>query len=323
MLHQFLDTIEGNRLVEPGDRILVGISGGADSVCLLDLFRVVAKKWRLELFGVHINHQLRENAARDERFVKELLELWGIPLTLVRVNVTGYARRYKLGVEDAARQLRYKNYYRVAKKLRCNRVALGHNADDNLETIILNLVRGAGLRGLSGIPIRRDIFIRPLLKIGRDAIRDYLRAREINWVEDETNEDVRFRRNLIRQEVVPVLKQLNPALVDTVARSAAIISAEDSFLDFLATRVLEKIAHSEQRQVLIDIKEFNSYNNVLKRRMIKVLVSQIDADATERLIFLMERGKGGKYLLPGGTEVEIRRGVLKVPVFRQRIFDAD
>lgn len=310
-------------MVTPGDRILIGISGGADSVCLLDLFRVVAKKWRFELFGIHINHQLRQNAARDEQFVKELLNLWGIPLTVVRVNVADYARRYKLGIEDAARQLRYKNYYRVAKKLHCNRVALGHNADDNLETVILNLIRGAGLRGLSGIPIRRDIFIRPLLKIGRDAIRDYLRARAIDWVEDETNEDVKFRRNLIRQEVVPVLKRLNPALADTIARSGAIIGAEDSFLDYLATRVLEKIAHFEQRQVSIDIKEFNSYNNVLKRRMVKVLVPQIDVDATERLIFLMERGKGGEYLLTGGIEIEIRRGVLKVPVFRQRIFDAD
>lgn len=310
-------------MVEPGDRILIGISGGADSVCLLDLFRAVAKKWRLELFGIHINHQLRQNAARDERFVKHLLDLWGIPLTVVRVNVTDFARRNKLGVEDAARQLRYKNYDRVAKRLRCNRVALGHNADDNLETIILNLIRGAGLRGLSGIPIRRDIFIRPLLKIRRDAIRDYLRARAIDWVEDETNEDVKFRRNFIRQEVVPVLKRLNPALADTVARTAAIIGAEDSFLDFLATRVLEKIAHPEQRQLLIDINEFNSYNNVLKRRMVKVLLPQIDADATERLIFLTERGKGGEYLLPGGIEVEIRRNVLKVPVFRQRILDAD
>ncbi len=310
-------------MVTPGDRILIGISGGADSVCLLDLFRVVAKKWRFELFGIHINHQLRRNAVRDEQFVKQLLDLWGIPLTVVRVNVPAYARRNKLGVEDAARQLRYKNYYRIAKRLRCNRVALGHNADDNLETIILNLIRGAGLRGLSGIPIRRDIFIRPLLKIRRDAIRDYLRARAIDWVEDETNEDVKFRRNLIRQEVVPVLKRLNPALADTVARSAAIIGVEDSFLDFLATRVLEKIAHSELRQVLIDINEFNSYNTVLKRRMVKVLLPQIDADATDRLIFLMERGKGGEYLLPGGIEVEIRRGVLKVPVFRQRILDAD
>jgi len=323
VLHQFLDTVEQYRLVEPGDRVLVGVSGGADSICLLDLFRVVAKRWRLELCAVHINHQLRQSAERDERFVKGLLESWGVNLSVVKVDVANYAHRHKLGIEEAARALRYQNYYRVAKRLKCNRVALGHNADDNLETVILNLIRGAGLRGLSGIPIRRDIFIRPLLRVRRDAIRNYLRAREINWVEDETNEDVRFRRNMVRQEVVPVLKLINPAVVENVARGTEIIAAEDMFLDFLATRVLEKVTRGVARRVIIDNQEFNSYNDVLKRRMIKVLLPQIDADATERLIFLIERNKGGKYLLTRGVEVEIKRGVTTVPVFRQRNFDAD
>jgi tRNA(Ile)-lysidine synthase len=323
VLHQFLDTVEQYRLVEPGERVLIGVSGGADSICLLDLFRVVAKRWRLELFAVHINHQLRQTAERDERFVKDLLESWGVNLSVVKVDVTNYAYRHKLGIEEAARALRYQRYYRVAKQLKCNRVALGHNADDNLETVILNLIRGAGLRGLSGIPLRRDIFIRPLLRVRRDAIRNYLRAREINWVEDETNEDVRFRRNMVRQEVIPVLKRINPAVVENVARGAAIIAAEDMFLDFLATRVLEKVSRGVARRVIIDNQEFNSYNNVLKRRMIKVLLPQIDADATERLIFLIERNKGGRHQLTQGVEVEIKKGVTTVPVFRQRTFDAD
>jgi len=323
VLHQFLDTVEQYRLVEPGERVLVGVSGGADSICLLDLFRVVAKRWRIELFAVHINHQLRQTAERDERFVKDLLESWGVNLSVVKVDVTNYAHRHKLGIEEAARALRYQKYYQVAKRLKCNRVALGHNADDNLETVILNLIRGAGLRGLSGIPIRRDIFIRPLLRVRRDAIRNYLRAREINWVEDETNEDARFRRNMVRQEVVPVLKRINPAVVENVARGAAIIAAEDMFLDFLATRVLEKVTRGVARRVIIDNQEFNYYNNVLKRRMIKVLLPQIDADATKRLIFLIERNKGGRHQLTRGVEVEIKKGVTTVPVFRQRTFDAD
>lgn len=299
----------------------MGISGGADSVCLTDLLRVVAPKWQLKLFGVHINHRLRSSAEQEERFVRDLLKAWGIKLIVVRVDVAGYAQRHRFSIEEAARQLRYETYRRVAKKQRCDRVALGHNADDNLETVILNLTRGAGLRGLAGIPIRREIFVRPLLRVRREAIREYLRAREVRWVEDETNQDVRFRRNLIRQEVVPVLKRLNPAVVDNVARGSAILAAEDMFLDFLATRVLERIARREKELVLIDSQEFNSYNNILKRRMIKVLLPQIDADTTERLIFLIQRNRGGKYLLQGDVEVEIKKGVLTVPVFQQRMVD--
>lgn len=321
VLHQFLDTVEKYRLINKKDRVLVGVSGGADSVCLMDLLRVVAAKWQLKLFGVHINHRLRSSAEQDERFVRDLLKAWRIKLTVVRVDVAGYAQRHRFSIEEAARRLRYETYRRVAKKQRCNRVALGHNADDNLETVILNLTRGAGLRGLAGIPICREIFVRPLLRVRREAIREYLRAREVSWVEDETNQDVRFRRNLIRQEVVPVLKRLNPAVVDNVARGSAILAAEDRFLDFLATRVLKRIARRVTELVLIDSQEFNSYNNILKRRMIKVLLPQIDADTTERLIFLIQRNRGGKYLLQGNVEVEIKKGVLTVPVFQQRMID--
>lgn len=321
VLHQFLDTVEKYRLINKKDRVLVGVSGGADSVCLTDLLRVVAPKWQLKLFGVHINHRLRSSAEQDERFVRNLLKAWGIKLIVVRVDVAGYLQRHRFSIEEAARRLRYETYRRVAKKQRCNRVALGHNADDNLETVILNLTRGAGLRGLAGIPICREIFVRPLLRVRREAIREYLRAREVSWVEDETNQDVRFRRNLIRQEVVPVLKRLNPAVVDNVARGSAILAAEDMFLDFLATRVLERIARRETELVLIDSQEFNSYNDALKRRMIKVLLPQIDADTTERLIFLIQRNRGGKYLLRGNVEVEIKKGVLTVPVFQQMMVD--
>ncbi|MGQ9678485.1 MAG: tRNA lysidine(34) synthetase TilS [bacterium] len=318
VFHQFLDTVEQFRLINKEERVLIGVSGGADSVCLTDLLKAVARKWRLKLFAIHINHHLRSSAERDEEFVKDLFKRWGIKLTVVRVDVAGYAQRCSLGIEEAARQLRYETYRRMAKRLRCDRVALGHNADDNLETVILNLTRGAGLRGLAGIPIRRDIFVRPLLRVKREAIREYLRAREMRWVEDETNQDVRYRRNLIRQKIVPELKRLNPVVAENVAKLSAILAAEDKFLDFLATRVLERIACFDKEQVLIDNRKINSYNIVLKRRMIKVLLPQVDADTTERLIFLIESNRAGRYSLQGDTEVAIKKGFLTVPIIKHK-----
>ncbi len=319
VLHQFLDTVKRYNLLKEKSRILIGVSGGADSVCLADLLRLVAPKFQLQLFGVHINHRLRETAVRDEQFVQALLAKWGIDLTVVKVDVAGYARRHRLSVEEAGRRLRYYHYERVARRLGCERVALGHNADDNLETVLLNLVRGAGARGMAGIPIERGIFIRPLLDIEREAIREHLKVRGIEWVEDETNEDLRFSRNLLRHQVLPVLKQLNPAVVANVRRSAEIIGIEDKFLDLLATNSLREVAKRKKGWLWIDIDKFNSYNIVLRRRMIKNILPGLDSIGTERVLYLCENRCYGRHQLQAGVEINIvRDGVLKVLVPRLR-----
>ncbi|MGQ9708215.1 MAG: tRNA lysidine(34) synthetase TilS [bacterium] len=319
--HQFLETVKEYRLFRDKSRVLVAVSGGADSVCLLDLLRIVAPKLNLKLYGIHINHGLRETAQRDEMFVRRLFESWGGKLTVVRADVRGYARRHRLGFEEAARCLRYYHFQRAAKKLRCDTVALGHTADDNLETVILNLVRGTGLRGLGGIPIRRDIFVRPLLRIDRESIRGYLKARGIGWVEDETNNDIRFRRNLVRQQVVPVLKKLNPAVRENVLRSCAFISSEDIFLDFLASRVLERIGKLHRTIATIDIKEFNDYNYILRRRMVRLVVPELDSTGVERVLKLCEKGCQGRHQLKAGIEISITKDELKMPVRVRRSAD--
>ncbi len=318
VLHQFLVTVRRYNLFKENSRVLIGVSGGADSVCLTDLLRLVAPKWNLTLFALHINHQLRETATRDERFVQELLRKWGINLTIVRINVKTYAQRRKLNLEDAARRMRYYHYEKVAKRLRCERVALGHNANDNLETVLLNLARGTGLAGISGIPVQRGIFVRPLIDIEREAIRAHLRARGINWIEDETNVDLRFRRNLLRHQVVPVLKQLNPAVVANVRRSAEIIHAEDIFLANLAHQELKAVAKRKKGWVSIDIDKFNSYNEVLKRRMIKQILPQLDYTGVEQVLYLCEHTRSGKHHLQAGVEINIKERRLTVPVCRQR-----
>lgn len=319
VLPQFFDTVKRYNLLRENSRVLIGVSGGADSVCLTDLLRLVVPKFKLQLFGVHINHGLRETAVRDEEFVREFLGRWEIDLTAVKVDVPGYARRHKLNLEEAGRRLRYYHYQRVAKRLGCDRVALGHNADDNLETVLLNLVRGAGARGVAGIPIERGIFIRPLLDIEREAIRAHLRARGINWVEDETNDDLRFSRNLLRHQVVSVLKRLNPAVVANVRRSAEIIGAEDIFLDLLASQALREVAKRKKGWLWIDIDKFNSYNNVLKRRMVKQILPTLDFAGTERVLYLCEHRCYGRHQLQAGVEINVVKGeVLKALVPRLR-----
>lgn len=324
MVHQFLDTVNEYGLLKKNYRVLVGISGGADSVCLLDLLRLVAPKFNLHLQGIHINHQIRANAERDESFVRKLSQSWGIGLTVVTVDAIDYARRHKLGLEEGARYLRYHHYRRVARIMNCDVVALGHTADDNLETVIYNLVRGSGRRGIGGIPVSREIFIRPLLKVTRQAVRDYLRSRSVEWIEDESNEDTRFTRNLIRLQVVPLLEQINPSVRENVLRSCELLNAEDVFLDSLATQALNKISRVNANQILIDIPKFIRYNIVLKRRIIKLLVPEIDAAGIERILDLVTRGCQGRHQLKANVLIGINKNLMHISKTGRRLsVDAD
>lgn len=324
VLHQFLDTVNEYNLLRKNYRILVGISGGADSVCLLDLLNIVTPRFNLELWAIHINHQLRPEAQRDETFVRKLVGSWGIPLKVVKVNTLAFGRRHKIGIEEAARQLRYYYYQRIAKKLKCDAVALGHTADDNLETVIYHLVRGSGRRGLGGIPFIRNIFIRPLLKITRRAVRDYLTARSIEWIEDESNQDTKFIRNLIRLQVVPVLEKINPSVRENVLRSCELLRTEDSFLDSLAERALKKIyLLSSRNQPTIDINRFNRYNLVLKRRIIKLLIPEIDANGVERVLDLISRKCAGSHHLKMGTVIRINENLMEIVNICRRSTGAD
>lgn len=282
VMGRFEHTVNRHGLLPQGGKVLVAVSGGPDSVCLLDLLRVVSARRGLDLVGFHLNHRLRKSANQDERFVRRLFG--AEPLIVVRSDVGRYARRRGLGVEEAARAVRYRHMERIAEKLGCDVVALGHNADDNLETMLLNLARGAGLSGLAGIPVKRGIFVRPLLDIERESIIQYLRARSLDWVEDETNQDPGFKRNLLRLQAVPALKAVNPEAVANAGRAAALLREEDGYLDCLALEALGRVAKLNRSHAVVDCIEFGTYNLCLKRRMIRQLVPGLDSEGVGRVL---------------------------------------
>ncbi len=282
----FLQTVERYHLFPPESKVLVAVSGGPDSVCLLDLLRIFAPERKILLIGFHLNHRLRETARRDETFVRGLFGTE--PLVVVRADVRRYAQRHGLGIEEAARFVRYRHMERIAGKMGCTRVALGHNANDNLETMLFNLARGAGLSGLAGIPVQRGIFVRPLLDLEREDIVRYLRARGLDWVEDETNKDIAFKRNLLRLQVVPALKTVNPEVVTNARRASVLLRDEDDFLDALARAALERVAKVSRNRVSVDCRVFEEYNRCLKRRIVRILIPGLDADAVERVVAFLE-----------------------------------
>jgi len=337
VLGRFFATVKEYDLLPEGSSVLAAVSGGADSVCLLDLLRLAQPRLKLKLAAFHLNHGLRESATRDESFVRKLCRDWRIDLVVARADVAGYAKGHRLGIEEAGRELRYRRMERTARRLGCQVVALGHTANDNLETMLLNLARGAGPRGLAGIPVRRSAdsnhqdakaqrsritFVRPLIDIERDRLEQHLRARGIEWVEDESNLDVNYRRNLVRRQVVPALVKLNAGAVLNARRAAQLISQEGDFLDGLAEAAARDVTESDERRVRIDLLRFKGYNICLRRRILKLVLPELDSHAVEGVLEFCNRDKGGKLTLTRGVRAHRRRGMIEFERAKEILNDA-
>lgn len=225
-----------------GSTILCALSGGADSMALLTCLQELAEERGLTLQAAHYNHQLRgEESQRDEAFVTNWCAGQGIPLSVGTGNVAEESARTGKGIEETARAMRYAFLDETARQTGADAIATAHNADDNTETVLLHLVRGTGLDGLSGIPPRRGKLIRPLLNTSRGAIEAYLAEKGIPHVEDSSNGDTAYARNRLRQEVMPVLRSLNPHVSETLAANLRHIRADRDYLESLAAEPLRQM----------------------------------------------------------------------------------
>lgn len=219
------------QLVGRKDCVLVGLSGGADSVCLLHFLQYLAKEQHFALAAVHVNHGLRGRAAAaDEKFCKKLCQTWNIELFVKKVDAKAVAKKYDLSPEHGARKARYKAYEQVAKKWGATKLALGHHLDDLAETFLLNLLRGTQAKGLAGIPLRRPLrpgveIVRPLLCVSRAQVEEYLAQNKLSHVTDQTNFEDVYRRNWVRNTLLPLLETKQPQIREHLARFAAEIAA--------------------------------------------------------------------------------------------------
>ena len=218
----------------PGEQVTVALSGGADSVCLFHVLRQM-KEFRLS--AVHVHHGIRDTADRDEAFVKDLCQTYQVPLVIYHVDVPAEAAARGLGLEETARLKRYE----IFESLDTDHIALAHHMRDQAETMLLNLCRGSGLTGLSGMPPVRDRYIRPLLRTVPEQIRAWLTKNKYPWVEDETNLDPAYRRNFIRHEILPQLEQnINQQAVYHMGETAALLQEDLAVLEQMSMQLLEE-----------------------------------------------------------------------------------
>jgi tRNA(Ile)-lysidine synthase len=316
LLQQVRRTIRRHALCPPGSRVLVGVSGGSDSVALALLLRELSEHGGFSVVALaHVNHQLRHEAGGDEQFCRELAVRLDLPIRVESVDVRSYAVSQRLSLEDAARRLRYECLRRCAVEIRADRVAVGHTRDDQAETFLLKLIRGAGMTGLGGIYPQRGEVIRPLLDVSRDELREYLRAAGQTWVEDETNTDLRNPRNRIRHRVLPELNLAAGAdTTSAIARAAGLAREDSQWLDDIAARRFAALAREAPHGLDIDAAALDGEPPPIQRRILLTGLRMV-ADGREIGLEHVEAALGVAAGLAGGVDVpgsrvELRRGKL-------------
>lgn len=306
------NTIKRHQLLEHGQSVLIGLSGGPDSVALLHVLHDLAKRWRLNLEAVYINHGLRpRQARREERFCQEQCDRLGVALHIVRQDISQLSGSPTTGLEEAGRRFRYGVWETIAEAEGLDRIALGHHAGDRVETILLNMFRGSGRGGLVGMPIRRDRIIRPLFECDKGEILSFLESREIAFCTDSSNRDCRFRRNFIRNRLLPMLRdRVNPGVDLALLSASEILAEEEQHLRSVFDRAADRaIATTPGGKIELALDTFHTYDKWLRSRLLRHCVTMAsgelaaDRKVTERLLGWIASAKRS-ISLPGKVQVE-------------------
>ena len=303
-LETVFETIERHRLLERGDAVLVGLSGGPDSVALLHLLRRLRERYRLRLGAVYINHRIRPRAARDEeKFCRRLCDKLGVDLTIVREDIPARARRERKGLEETARDFRYETFAKIADSNKCHRIALAHHADDRVETVLFRIIRGTGLTGLAGMPVKRGRIIRPLYDLTKQEILAYLKKHRLTWCEDRTNSGPDFSRNFIRNRLLPVIrKRLNPAVDQAILNLSETTAEEVEVLESVVSKVMTRaITITPGGKIQVDLTVASRSDKWLRRRLLRACFTLIGKDMPDREVI----DRLDRMMLSGGKALSL------------------
>ncbi len=326
------NTIKKYHLIESNDKIVVAVSGGPDSICLLDYLNRITRFPKcphfipepvgtslmspvnpgtsgdmLEIVVAHVNHMLREEANDDEQFVKDYCEKNGIEFYGKSIDVQNLANTNKIGTEEAGRVARYEFFDEVLRKTGANKIAIAHNKNDKVETILLHTLRGSGMEGLKGIEPKRGNIIRPLIECERTQIEKYCEENQLNPRIDKTNFENIYHRNKIRNVIIPYIqKEFNPNFVKTMNRLSDIVTLENEYMERQTRKVYQELVLKEkQREIVIDLKKFNLQEIVIKSRLIRYIIKRlfgttasIEKIHIDDVIKLCDNNVGNKYLTP-------------------------
>ena len=314
-----LDIIEKYNMLEKGDTIIVGLSGGPDSTVLLHVLHSIKNIYEIKLTAVHLNHMIRgAEADRDEKFAKEFADQLNIPFISKHFDVIKFSKEKKLSCEEAGRIIRYNFFEETAQKIGASKIALAHNMNDQAETMIMRFLRGSGISGISGIkPVRDFKYIRPLISCSRCEIEQYCKDFNLIPVIDSTNKETIYLRNKIRLELIPYLiDNFNENLIENLYNMSDVMRDEDIYLNSCAILKIEDIKYKYGYR----IEDFNLFQTAIKRRILRLIIEKIKGDLNgieikhinECIDFVKKAETGKKISLPGNLECIIEYDIFKI-----------
>ncbi len=300
--------------------VLCAVSGGLDSMCLLHLLSTWGRERGLTVTAAHFNHQLRgADSDRDEDFVRDWCAEQEIPVVCGRGDVRALAVEEGLSLEEAARKVRYAFLEQQRQALGCGWIFTAHHADDNAETMLLNLIRGTGAKGLSGIPAVRGCIARPFLQETREDLAAYAAANGISHVEDASNEEDVFARNVLRHKVLPVLRELNPRAVEHMACAAELLARDDEALERMAQQLLERSCTAQDDTLRLDVQKLFATESAMRSRAVHAALERmagrrkdLSAAHVEAVCDLLQGAAGREVSLPYGLTARRDRDTLTI-----------
>jgi tRNA(Ile)-lysidine synthase len=312
LMEKVAAAIDKYEMFKGGETVLVGLSGGPDSVALLSILGGLRGKYGLTVNAVYVDHNLRPEETPEEiEFCKDFCRKQGVNFLVKSVDVLSRVKALGLNKQEAARELRYGAFEEAAIEVGADRIALAHNADDQIETICMRLLRGAGPGGLSGMPVKRGKVVRPLIEVGRADIEDFLFSAGITFVVDSSNLRMEYFRNRIRRLLVPVMKGLNPSLLTTMTHTSSILQEEERYFGLVVTKALMKmISRKTNRRIELFLSPMQGMDTVILRRVLRRAIEETDSlrgisfAHVEDIIGLVRKGESGDRLyLPRGIRV--------------------
>ena len=309
MLEKVNETIKKYKLIENGDKIILAVSGGPDSVSMLDILYKIQqnKKIDFKIVVAHVNHMIRREATDDANYVQKICKERNIEFYLKSIDVKKIANNNKIGTEEAGRKERYKFFDELAKKTNANKIAIAHNKNDNVETVFMHILRGTGINGLKGIEPKRGKYIRPLIECERKEIEKYCEENNLEPRIDKTNFENIYTRNKIRNIVIPYIqKEFNQNIIETIDRLSKLVAEEEEYMERQIKNTYQNLLILEtKKEIQLDLKKFNMQEKVIKSRLILYTITRIFGSSEgiekihiEDIIKLCGNNIGNKFLTP-------------------------
>lgn len=324
-----LNTIKKYELIQNGNNIVIGVSGGPDSMALLNILISLKENKKIDcnLVVAHINHGIRKEADEETEYVAEFCKKHNISCYIKKKKVEELAKKEKIGTEEAGRKLRYSFFEEVAKNVNASKIATAHTANDNSETVLMNIIRGAGTSGLKGIEVKRDgKYIRPLIKCSRKEIEEYCTKNKLNPKQDKTNKENIYTRNKIRNQLIPYIEEnFNPSIISSLNRLSELANQENEYIENQVKRAYNEILIEEylgnkdiqrENEIILDLKKFNNEEIVIKNRLVLYTINRllgtcqnIEKIHITDIVKLCNNNIGNKYLTPNkNVKIMVNKG---------------